>query len=647
MNSDDQSKIDELNDALYSRNAPEVRTKRRLRFQKPEATEVQEDWQHAPEISQEEVELNKIYKENNSMSFFTKILVGSIIFFILAVGIGALLLFKGSNIVSAKNVDIQVSSPVSISGGETVPFDIQVLNQNNIKLEMVNLTINFPDGTTEVDNSLQELKTFKETMSDIQPGGMGQKNIQALMYGEENTTKTVTITVEYHVKGSNATFQKEKTVDILISSSPLSLKISSFKEVNTGQEFEMTVTLDSNSDEVIKNLLIKGAYPFGFTFISSDLKPISENNTWLIGDIPPGGKKTLKIKGRLEGQDEEARVFRFTTGAFSLNNNKVIGTEYSSVAQEVNIKKPFMTVGVSMDGDEDVVQYVGEYDDSVKIDVSYFNNLNVSINDAEIHVKLSGSAYDKNYVSPDDGLFKSEDNEIVWNGITTSDLRTIGAGDSGHVSFNITPKNLSVGSKIITNPELKIEISVRGRRSSEDNVPENLTATAARTIKIASEVDLSGQVVRVPGPFKNTGPVPPKAEQESTYTVIWTVNNTSSSVSNAEVHASLPPYVKWLGKIEPSNENIKYDASLGKLVWSVGNLGTNTINSAKRRQVAFQISIKPSVTQIGQVPILVNAANLVAQDDFTGETLRSNLGELTTRFSTDSSFIDGDEKVTQ
>ncbi len=49
--------------------------------------------------------------------------------------------------------------------------------------------------------------------------------------------------------------KKEKVVDILISSSPISLVATSFKEVNSGQEFELTVALSSNSEEVIKNLL--------------------------------------------------------------------------------------------------------------------------------------------------------------------------------------------------------------------------------------------------------------------------------------------------------------------------------------------------------------------------------------------------------
>lgn len=601
------------------------------------------DWEHPQEI-EEDIELNKRYKDT-SMSFFTKILIASVLFFLVALGIGAYLVFNGSNIVSANNVDITINGPVSVAGGEPVSFDVQISNHNNIKLETVDFSVDFPAGTTDAEDSLKELKNFRELIPDIQAGGVGQKTVRAIVYGEENSKKEIKVSIEYRVKGSNAIFQKEKIFDLLISSSPITLSVSSFEEVNSGQEFEMAVTMNSNSKEVIKNLLLKAVYPFGFTYTSSDIKPVSDTTVWRIGDIPPGGKKTIKIKGKLEGQDDEARVFRFTTGAQSVRNDKIIGTEYISSSQEISIRKPFMSVGVSLDGDSEVQEYVGAFNNPIKVEVSYFNNLPTSIIDGEIHVKLSGSAFDKVSVAPDQGLYKSADNEIVWNSITTRALKDIGAGESGRVSFNVTPRDLSTSLKAITNPDLKMEISVKGKRNSESNVPESITSSAARKIKIASNVSLGGQVVRSSGPFENSGPVPPRSEQQTTYTVIWTVDNTSSTVTNAQVQSSLPPYMKWLGKTNPSTEDITYNSVDGTIVWNVGSISTYTTGTSRRRQVAFQVGLTPSITQAGQTPVILNQSALVAQDDFTGETLKSNLGTLTTRFSADPTFKDGDEKV--
>lgn len=640
--SEDKSKIDELNKSLYSREAPDILTKRKMRFQEQDSN-VNTDWEH-PQENPDQFDLDNQIK-HTPMSFFTKFLLTSIVFFLVALGIGAILVFNGSNIVSANNVDIKVSAPASVSGGEAIPFGIQITNHNNIVLENVNLSVDFPSGTVDAEDSLKELKNFRTPLDNISPEGIGQKDMNIVLYGEENTKKEVKVSIQYRVKGSNATFTKEKIFDLLIASSPLSLSVSSFKEVNSGQEFDLELTMKSNSREVMKSLLLKAIYPFGFSFISSDMKNSADNSVWKIGDIPPGGKKTIKIRGKLEGQDDEVRVFRFSVGSARLGSDKLIATEYISSAQEVSIKKPFMTVDLAFNGDSSSKEFVSYFNNSVRVDISYFNNLQTSINDAEVHVKLSGSAFDKTFVSPDNGLYKSANNEIVWNSITTPELRSIEAGGSGRISFSITPKDFSTAARPVTNPNLKFVVSVKGKRNSESNVPESITSTAEKTVKISSNASLGGQIVRSSGPFANTGPIPPKAEQQTTYTVIWTVDNTANNISNAQVHSSLPPYVKWLGNVSPTAEDITYDKVSGEVLWNVGSLGTYTAGSSRRKQVAFQISFNPSINQVNQSPVLVNQASLSAQDDFTDETLKSNLGVMTTRFSTDSSFKDGDEKV--
>jgi hypothetical protein len=643
MNGDEINKIDNLNNSLYSRNTPDIRSRRRIRTHEQE-TSVGSDWDHPKEIVIPESEQGGLYKDT-SMSFFTKILVTSIIFFILALGIGAFLVFNGSNFISGDNVDINITSPASVAGGEPLIFDVQIANRNNIKLEQIHMKVDFPSGTTYVEDSLRELRTSQEQVDDITPGGVGQKTFKAVIYGEENTTKDIKVSIEYQVKGSNAIFQKEKIFNLLISSSPLSLTISSFKEINSGQEFELTAVMASNSKEVIKNLLLKAVYPFGFTYISSDVKPYADTTVWKIGDIPPGAKKTIKIKGKLEGQDDEMRSFRFITGAYKLGNDSVIGTQYITSTQEISLRRPFLSADIDFNGDTSNDQFITSFNNSVKVDISYFNNLSTSITDAEIHVKVAGSAFDRVSITPDEGLYDSSLGEIVWNGRTTEGLQQIEGSGNGKVSFNIVPRNISSIQKQVINPDLLFTVNIKGKRVSETNVPENIVSTASRIMKISSGVSLIGQVLRSSGPFVNTGIIPPQVEKDTTYTVVWTVGNTTNNISNTIITASLPAYVKWLGKVNPSTEDISYDNSSGKIIWNAGGVSAYTTGSSHRKSVSFQVSLRPTINQIDTVPILINQASLKANDDFTGEDLESNLGVLTTRFSTDQVFKDGDEKV--
>src|SRR5690349_1483332 len=141
---EDKSSIEELKKSLYSRSAPDVRTRRKLRFD-DRGSDVNKTW----EEPQEDIHkaLMKDY-EDHSMSFLTKLLIGSAIFCIVALGVGAYLFFNGANLISADNIDIAISGPISIPGGTPVSFNIKVTNKNNVDLSAADLSVDFPAGTT-------------------------------------------------------------------------------------------------------------------------------------------------------------------------------------------------------------------------------------------------------------------------------------------------------------------------------------------------------------------------------------------------------------------------------------------------------------------------------------------------------------------
>lgn len=639
---DEKNRIEELKKSLYSRSAPDVRTRRKLRFSPTEST-VNTDWGGKPEVIDPTV-LNKQY-EDHSMSFFTKFLIASLLFCVVAVGIGAYLFFNGSNLISADNIAIDISGPVSIPGGAPVSFDIVVTNKNNVDLQTADLAVDFPAGTTNPSDSTQELKTFRELMGDIPAGGSAKKTVSAIMFGEENLQKQINAAVTYKVKGSTTLFTKKTSYEVLINSSPILLTANAFKEITSGQEFDIKVSLKSNSADVLKNVILKGSYPFGFTFVSSTIKPLSDNMTWKIGDIPPGAERVVTIKGKVQGEDSETRVFRFAAGAQSATDPKMIGTQYMSVDQAMTIQKPFISLAIGIESDNSPNDFIGQFGQNERVTISWFNNLPTSVSNMVITAKMDGSAYDKTAVQPDQGYYDSANNQIIWNQKTTPEFASVGAGQSGTVSFGLVPKDKSTVTNPVVNPTVVVTAGVAGNRTQESNVPQNLSAAVSRTTRVSSNVSLTGRIVRTTGPFVNTGQVPPKVEQPTTYTIVWTVDNTTSAVGNAKVTATLPPYVKWLKSVSPSAEAVTYDEDSGVVTWDIGNISTYTLNSSRRREVNFQISFQPSINQVDQSPTLVNQAILTAVDNFTSAQLQSQQDYLTTRFSTDPAYKEGQATV--
>lgn len=637
----DKSYIEELKKKLYSRTAPDVRTRRKLRYSE-EKSDVKTDWEHPPEEDLRPKSLNDKYM-NPRMSFFTKLFIASIIFCIVAVGIGAYLFFNGANLISANNIDISINGPVSIPGGTPVSYDIVVANNNKVDLQTVDMSVDFPSGSVDPANPSVPLTNYTKMIGDIPTGGSAKSSADVIMYGEENLEKEINVTITYSVKGSSVPFTKNKVFDVLINSSPIGVTISSFDKITSGQEFGMTVNVKSNSGGTLKDLLLTATYPSGYSLISSAPASLSDNTTWKLGNLAAGATKSVTLHGKLSGEDSDLRAFHFTVG--TEGNPGVIGTAYMAAEQDVTIEKPFISLTMPIDGDSGSGDHNGKFGQGEEVDLDWFNNLSVSVSNVSITMKLSGTAYDKTHVQAGAGYFDSAHDTITWSRETNPELASIGPGESGKVTFSVTPTDPSASGNPAVDPKITFSANVSGTRAQEANVPQSVSVDALRNTKVITEATLSGRVLRTTGPFVNAGPVPPVAEQPTTYTVVWDVDNTSNAIQNAAVTASLPPYVKWLGTVSPSTENVRFDQSSGVITWNVGDVGTYTLNSSGRREVAFQISFTPSVDQINQIPTLVNQASLTALDTFTNAQVNSSQSELSTRFSTDPNYTSGQETV--
>src|SRR5690606_10712388 len=121
-------RLDKLESKLYSRAKSGAYRDQRPDLERPEIP-LNEAWKHEANIS-DLVSSSQEEKELSQGKLFRNILWGSIAFFILALGVGAFIFFAGSNFVSANNIEISVSGPTSVSGGEELSLEVIVKNNN-------------------------------------------------------------------------------------------------------------------------------------------------------------------------------------------------------------------------------------------------------------------------------------------------------------------------------------------------------------------------------------------------------------------------------------------------------------------------------------------------------------------------------------
>ena len=631
-----KSRIEEIGKKLYSTSFKDRSVFETL---KKGEYEVSDTWTPP----KEEGPLGGAASEPPHNRLLKKVLILSFSFFLIAVGIAGLYFFKGSNLLSANNIEISIEGPVSLAGGDTLTMGILITNNNDAAIESANLLIEYPEGSYASTESKEALPRIKKSLGKINARQTVHETANAVLFGESNTEKNIHITLEFRLEGSNATLEKKKEYRIGITSSPVDVAIDMLKEANSGQEVEVAVHLKSNSSTPLTVLVFSIDYPFGFRFKNANPSPQYDNKMWILGDLAPSAERVVKIKGVLEGQDEEEKIFRVYAGTQNDRDARALGITYNSVSKSIFIKKPFLALDMVIDNDT-ANEHISSSGKIVRVDVLWENNLPTKIIDGQIQVKLRGDIINRYSIAVGNGgFYRSLDDTIVWDSKSGNEaLAVIEPGEKGSASFSFSfqPLVSKDGRKAFANPEVTIEVTARGRRVSDTNVPEEINTVAVKKIKVESGMSLASRAVYYAGPLKNTGPLPPKVNQETTYTIIWTITNSSNDVSSAIVRTTLPTYVKWLGIVSPDSENVTYNEIGGEVVWNAGAIPAGTGINRATREVAFQVSFLPSISQINQAPFLTSEIVISGNDNFTHTTLRDTKRALSIKLSTDSIFLE-------
>jgi hypothetical protein len=577
----------------------------------------------------------------NPMSLTIKVFIGSVIFCILALGIALYNFFGGTNFVSGDKVDIFVTGPTSITAGEPMSFNVVIKNNNTSDLQAADVLVEYPDGTRDATDLNKELKRepgLAGKEGTVSAGSLSEKNYKAVFFGAESEKKTVKVSVEYRVLGSNAVFHKEKDYDVLISSSPISMTVTGIDKINSGQALDFVVEVKSNSRQVIRGALVQAVFPSGFTFKSSAPSAFSRN-VWSLGDLEVGAVRKIKISGVLNGQDGEERVFKFNVGLRNSVDETNIATNFMTINRSVFLEKSFLGLALTID-DNTNTDIVTRPRRALNASLTWHNNLPNKLSNVEIQVKFNGSILDRTSVTSFDGFYKSTDNTIIFSPETSDLLNNISPDGSGNTTFSFSLNQPSG----VTNQEMTIDVSAKALRDDNNNV-DRVNFTAVKRIKIGSNLQLAANVSHQEGPFLNIGPIPPKAEQETTYTINWTLSNSDSDVDNVTVQSELPSYVKWLGAISPQSEDVTYNQEGNKVVWTAGKVTAGTGKSTPPKTASFQVSFSPSLSQVGQTPVLLKESVIHGIDNFAGTQISYSIPAITTELTGDSKFITDSGRV--
>jgi len=625
------NRIEEMKTKLFSKNY-EMKIKHHDGFVYRDDLKVSDSWG-------EEGDKKSTNKKNffTKTSIFKKFFIFSIIFFIIAMTYAAYMFFAGGNTVSNDNIEISVLGNSFTAGGEELPLQIEIINRNNSLLELADLVVEYPKGSS--GDLSKDTERLRDSLGTIPAGATKKNNMKVVLFGEQGSTRQIRIAVEYRVEGSNAIFVKEKIFEVTISSAPINLAIDAPIDVSPNQEITLNVKTTLNATKAASKILVKLDYPVGFQFISAKPAPSIGNNLWNIGDLSPGAERDISILGKMiDVSDGEEKTFHVYSGTQSDSDSTAIGVVFNSIAHTVLIKKAFIEAKLYING-----VYQREYATDAKTpiqgQINWTNNLETKINDLKIVAKISGNALNNRTITSNDGFYDSLKSSIIWDKNSQNSFAEVDPGSSGTVQFSVSslPLFSDLGG-ILSTPVIDIEVSISGKQALEGNLISELKNSESKVIRIISDVGLASKALYYFGPFQNTGPIPPKVENETTYTISWSLSNTSNSISKTQIKSTFPQWVRFVGLVSPSAEDLIYDPVTKEIIWNVGTIGKGTGITESGREVFFQIALSPSFSQVGSSPVILNNAVLTGHDDFANVDIRVNKASLNTRLPNDTAF---------
>ena len=148
--------------------------------------------------------------------------------------------------------------------------------------------------------------------------------------------------------------------------------------------------------------------------------------------------------------------------------------------------------------------------------------------------------------------------------------------------------------------------------------------------------------------IENRGPLPPKVNNPTNFTIHWTIVNYNTDVSNVQVKTSLLSGVRFTSKVKSNISSLPaYNDRTGEISWTIDKIPATKGVLGTPVEAIFQVEATPNITQISQPMPLLSETQLTAVDDFTQNQISGYFPAITSEMISDSTFKSGQGMVIQ
>ncbi len=534
------------------------------------------------------------------------------------------------NIYSKDIIKLEISGPDKADLGEEVEYIVKYRNNGDVRVDNPELIFEFPEySIVKEGESLRQILGPEELGEAIYPAEQKTFTFKGRLLGKENEVKTAKVSLTYQAKNLKPKYESSNEVTTQISKIPLTFYFDIPSRIEAEKEVTFRLNYFSNADYPFSDLRAKITYPPSFEFIDSEPTAL-EQNEW---DIPllnkaEGGR--IEVTGKVSGDVGQQRSFQAELGMW-LENEFI---PLKKALHTVEIIEPSLFVSQQINGNP---EYIASPGDLLHYEIFFKNIGDKPLVDLFLAAKLEGKALDLQSIKAPLGDFNLGDRTIVFDQRKISKLKFLNTREEGMVEFWINVKDeWGYSGSGDENPIIKNKVYLNQSREFVTKVNTRLAINQKGYFQ--DEI------------FGNSGSIPPKVDQTTTYTIMWHPKNYYSHTKNVKVKAVLPSNVKLTGKFFPEEQETKFsfDSASRQIVWDVGELeaGQGVFDQKPAPNISFQIEFKPNNSQKSKTPDIIQEVEILGEDSWTQQIISFKGSAINTTLPDDDT-INGKDGIVQ
>jgi len=572
----------------------------------------------------EDLSEGEVRARNKKFLFLGMVVVGILVAIVTII----IIYFKfiGSAFLEER-VYVAIDGAEQVRSAEEVTYKITVSNDNRVSLQNAILFLEYPENMTIQEQPYLLKEGFNASRIEVGPiAARGEKEYEVSFrpFGPRDRQVYLNAKIQYQPKNFSSRFEKSTQKGIVIKSSPITLTIIPTKEAANGDAVTVEIIVKNDSETTFKNIEMRMDYPEGFTYENAEPVPARDKRIWSLSVLKPNEQLKFKINGYLEGNIDSLKKFYLVIGELRENNDLLVYTENEGIIKIISSR-----VQLIVAPHKDVI-YPGE---TLRYSINFKNTSDVPLRDLIIYQYLKSELIVKEQVRVQQGYYDSVNNVILWKASDVPTLKNLQPGEEGNVTCTI-PIEAVVPMENENDKNFTI-LSHAEIESLDVDSPiwqNKRIRSAEKLTKVNSKMILNISAAYNDGELPNTGPIPLEVGAKTTFTIRFSVLNTSNDLKNVIVETSLPSGVTWKGDYLPDNANITANTRSNMIKWVLGTVDVGTGFISPVRTLAFQVVVTPSANQTSPASIdILNPVKITALDSFTGNEIEYNFSGMNLR----------------